>query len=79
MAPYQYKVVPFLGQMRAGGDVGQVSAQLEGLINQHATSGWEFVNLDNVDIEVKPGCIAMLLGSKSSYMTFNQVIFRRSQ
>jgi hypothetical protein len=64
--------------MRSGGAVGQVSAQLESTINENAGQGWEFYSLDNVDIEIRPGCLASLFGARVSYITFNQIIFRRA-
>jgi len=36
---YQYFVVPFQGQIKASGNLGQVSAQLQAVINQHASQG----------------------------------------
>ena len=77
--PYEYKVIPFIGTMKAGDEKGahKVAAQLEGLIRQ--TAGWEFYRIDQVQIAVKPGCLAGLLGVKQSYIAFDQVIFRRSR
>jgi len=57
--------------------VANVSSQLQGLINHHASLGWEFYSLDNVDIEVRPGCLSTFLGAKTAYITYNQVIFRK--
>ena len=56
---YEYKVVPFIGKLKSGlfGDVedaGEVSKQLEAVISQHASQGWEFVTLNDVNIEIKP-------------------------
>ncbi len=77
MPDYRYHVVPFVGQLKAGETVDSVSHQLTYLINYYAEQGWEFYSLDNVDIEVTPGCLGMLLGQRESYMTYNQVILRR--
>jgi len=79
---YEYKVVPFIGRLKSGlfgsvEDAGMVSTQLESVINQHAGQGWEFVGLNDVNIEIKPGCLAGLFGSKTAFMPFDQVIFRR--
>lgn len=77
MASYSYKVVPFLGQLKSGQGPDVVSSQLEHLINDTASQGWEFYELDSVDIEIRPGCLAALFGGQTAYSTFNQVIFRR--
>ena len=79
---YEYTVVPFIGKLKSGlfgsvQDAGDVSKQLEDVICQHASQGWEFVALNDVNIEIKPGCLAGLFGSKVAYMPFDQVIFRR--
>lgn len=79
MSQFTYHVVPFVGQLKSGGEVGQVSKQLEDLINHHALQGWDFYSLDNVDIQVTPGCLQALFGAKTAYITYNQLIFRRSQ
>jgi hypothetical protein len=76
--PYQYKVVPFMGRIRGSSSANEVSKQLETMINTEARDGWEFCQLGDVNIEVSPGCIASLFGSKASYMQYDQVIFRRS-
>jgi len=79
---YRYKVVPFVGQMKHGffstDNAGTVSAQLQGVIDTHSADGWEFYSAEKIDIEVKPGCLSSLLGAKVTYITFDQVIFRRA-
>ena len=73
----QYKVIPFLGEAKSSSKPEEVSRQLQALITQHATDGWEFHQLASVDIAIRPGCIAALLGSKVQYVQYDQVIFRR--
>jgi hypothetical protein len=74
---YLYRVVPFMGRMRGSGSAAEVSKQLEGIVNTETRDGWEFYQLGSVDIQVSPGCLASLFGSKVSYMRYDQVIFRR--
>lgn len=77
----EYHVVPFIGTMRSGffnSDNAQtVSEQLQNLIDNHAQHGWEFYSLEKVDVKVAPGCVGQFLGQNASYITFDQVIFRR--
>jgi hypothetical protein len=47
------------------------------VINHYAGQGWELYTICDVNIEVKPGCIAGLLGAKTEYVRYDQVIFRR--
>jgi len=76
---YQYKVVPFIGKLKSGESAEIAAQQLQNLISQYTSQGWEFVQLGDVNIEIQPGCIAALLGQKASYITFDQVVFRKSQ
>lgn len=72
---------PFIGRIRRGifssENAKDVSNQLQAVINQQASHGWQFHSLQKVDIEVSPGCIGSLLGAKSSVITFDQLVFRR--
>jgi hypothetical protein len=77
MAKYQYQVVPFVGRIKSSQAAGEVSTQLQGLINQYAAQGWEFYQLCDVNIEVRPGCLASLFGARVAYMQLDQVILRR--
>jgi hypothetical protein len=73
---YRYKVVPFIGRSRGSLSASDVAQQLETTISQHASAGWEFVQLTDVNIEVQPGCLGGLLGGKVEYARFDQLIFR---
>ena len=77
MQNYTYKVVPFIGQIKSGQNAGEVSRQLQSSIDKVAKEGWGFYQLTNTNIEIKPGCIEGLFGSKVSYVTFDQIIFRK--
>lgn len=75
---YSYKVEPFMGVIESSGSASEVSSQLEQLINRHAADGSEFYQLNEVNFEVKPGCLGGLLGRDSDYIRYDQVIFRRN-
>jgi hypothetical protein len=77
LTKYQYQVVPFIGKIKSSQSAGEVSAQLQAVINQYAAQGWEFYQLNDVNIEVQPGCLAGLFGAKTAYVLLDQVIFRR--
>jgi hypothetical protein len=76
MTAYTYKVIPFAGQAKSS-RIGEVSNQLQGLINRETSDGWEFYQLGNLNIEASPGCIAALFGAKNVYIQLDQLIFRR--
>lgn len=77
MSAYVYRVVPFEGKIKGSQSAGEVSGQLQSLINGIASEGWELVTMADVGIEVSPGCIAGLFGGEKSYLRFDQLIFRR--
>ena len=72
-----YRVMPFIGKINSKQSAADVSDQLESLINEGAKEGWEFDQLNNVNIEVKPGCIAGLFGAKLAYTQFDMVVFKK--
>lgn len=77
MAKYQYKVVPFMGVLNSGETADKVSIQLQALIDEYVNQGWDFYIINDVSIQVKPGCLQGLLGAKDTYMTYDQVVFRK--
>lgn len=74
---YEYKVVPFIGQIKGSQSAADVAKQLEGAIGQHASQGWEFYQLSDVNIEIQPGCLSGLFGAKVQYVRFDQLVFRK--
>jgi len=80
---YLYKVVPFSGSFKTGvlGREGPETAskQLEDVINSHVSQGWEFYSVSQINMLIKPGCLAFLFGDRRSTVPYDQVIFRRSQ
>jgi hypothetical protein len=76
---FQYKVVPFIGHTKGSLSAIEVARQLETVIRQHAALGWEFHQLSDVNIEVRPGCISGLFGAKVEYARFDQLIFRADE
>ena len=79
MQNYEYKVIPFIGKLKQSGTADEVSRQLQLLINEHATDDREMFQLEEVNIEVSPGCLPSLFGAKESYEKFDQVIFHRAK
>jgi len=83
MSKYVYKVVPFIGTLKSGvfsvENAQKVSEQLQLLIDAHVKQGWEFYRIDPVQIQIQPGCLASLFGQRTSWINFDQVIFRRPE
>jgi len=78
MTRYEYQAIPFIGSVKSGQGADIVANQLTSAIDSMASQGWEFHQLADVNIEVQPGCLAKLFGASVSYITFNQLIFRRA-
>ncbi len=79
MPTFQYKVMPFIGQVGEGDKHGatKVAAQLQKLIDEMTGQGWEFYRIDQVQIAVRPGCLSAFLGGRTNYISFDMVTFRR--
>lgn len=73
----RYKVMPFIGKIKSSQSAVEVSNQLEALINEGAKEGWLFEQVNNVNIEVQPGCLAGLFGAKADYVRFDMVVFKK--
>lgn len=56
----------------------EAAAYLESVVNDMARQGWEFYRVDEVGVREEPGCLAMLLGAKSSYTVYYVVTFRKT-
>ncbi|PIQ13392.1 MAG: hypothetical protein COZ23_05770 [Hydrogenophilales bacterium CG_4_10_14_3_um_filter_58_23] len=74
---YKYRVMPFIGKIKSNQSAVEVSNQLEALINEGAREGWEFHQVNNVNIEVQPGCLAGLFGAKAEYIRFDMLVFKQ--
>jgi hypothetical protein len=53
------------------------AAYLEGVVNQLAAQGWEFLRIDTIGVHVQPGCLLSLLGQKTSVTSYYVVTFRK--
>jgi hypothetical protein len=74
---YIYKALPFKGNVSEL-DPSRVAAQLTVLINSQNQEGWEFYQINSVNISVSPGCLAALVGAKSFDQKYDMAIFRKT-
>lgn len=77
---HQYKMVqvpPNIEVQSKQHKGNEAAAYLEGVVNSQAKEGWEFYRVDAIGVNVKPGCIAGLLGQKEVLSTYYVVTFRR--
>jgi hypothetical protein len=73
----RYRVLPFIGKIKNSQSATDVSDQLEALINQGIKEGWQFEKLNNVNIEIRPGCLRAFFGAKPSYVRYDMAIFKK--
>jgi hypothetical protein len=75
---YTYKTVSFAGYVKdTEVKPDLVAKQLNNLINQQASSGWEFYQISSVNIYVNPGCLPALVGIKGFEKKYDMAIFRK--
>jgi len=73
-----YKVVPFVAQITQKDTTTTVANQLEILINEYSSQGWEYVRLENVETQIAAdnGCFG--IGAKPAFKTvFKMLVLRK--
>jgi hypothetical protein len=74
----QYKVVPFTANVTRNENSSAVASQLQGIIENHLSEGWEYQRMESVETFVAPtsGCFGF--GAQSGYSTAVQMlVFKR--
>jgi hypothetical protein len=75
--PYRYSMVQIPPNVSVrGAERGQEAAQyLQNLVNEQVRQGWEFYPVDEIGVEVRPGCLFALIGQKATYTQYYVVTF----
>jgi hypothetical protein len=76
----KYKVIPFTGVLEQNKTASKhVAEQLEGIIQQQTTEGWEYVRLESVNSWVAgdKGCFG--IGATPGHATNKQVLVFQKQ
>lgn len=55
-----------------------VEKQIEDVINQYISEGWEFVSYQTAHVSVAPGCLASLIGRKEAFLYYDVMLFSRN-
>lgn len=77
---YTYKMIqlPPNISVDATSQTGREAADyLESVVNDMAGKGWEFLRVDSIGVQVKPGCLAALLGQGESKSLYYVITFRK--
>lgn len=84
MPNFEYRVVPFVGQLKQGvfnkENAVRVGEQLAQLISENVKDGWEYYRMDHATAYYRAGCLARLFlaGRGDAAIVFDQVIFHRT-
>jgi len=72
--------VPFTPRLKAGlfstQNASAISAQLQAIVVDYQSRGWEFVRLEQVEVVHAAGCLAALFGRHSNSVPYDIVVFR---
>ncbi len=75
---YMMKQVPRQIQVQEGTQTGGIAATfLSEIVEHQAARGWEFFRVDEIGVQVNPGCLAALFGATTSHESYFVVTFRR--
>jgi hypothetical protein len=55
----------------------EAASYLERVVNEQARKGWEFVRVDTIGVQTRPGCLMALLGAQATTLNYYVVSFRR--
>lgn len=50
---------------------------LQNVVNEYPEDGWEFLRVDEIGVQEKPGCLAALFGQKSFPVNYYVITFRK--
>lgn len=73
-----YKVVPFKATISSSGTPGDAASQVQSIIQQHVSEGWEFVSCGNIDttIAASGGCFGVG-GTPASNTSVMVLVFKQ--
>ena len=77
---YEYSMLqipPNITVAKKGYAGNEAAGYLQEVVNGMSREGWEFFRVDSIGVQVKPGCLAALFGSKVEETSYYVVTFRR--
>lgn len=75
----EYKVVPFMANIKPGDITTTVAKQLQEAIDHHSSGGWEFKQVDTVQTYIQPsgGCFGFGK-TPAQLVNYNMLVFERA-
>jgi hypothetical protein len=77
---YEYHMVqmpPNISVAKKGYAGNEAAGYLQEVVSGMSREGWEFFRIDSIGVQVKPGCLAALFGSKVEERLYYVATFRR--
>jgi hypothetical protein len=74
----EFKIVPFMAQLKSGDHAGTVASQMQSVIDTQKAQGWEYQHVDSVQtfVEGSKGCFGY--GAQHGINTvFNVMVFKK--
>ena len=74
----EYRVVPFVASIAMNDGAGAAASQLQAMIAQQASEGWEYVRLENVETHIagNSGCFG-LGATPDRTVSVSMIVFRK--
>ena len=70
--------VPFTPSVRLGfKDMRGIATQLNKAVSAFEAKGYEFLRVDTIHVDIRPGCIMALFGKKTEYHPYEFLVFRK--
>ena len=75
---YRYQMVQIPPTIVVDKDKGDQAAEyLHGVVNRYADNGWEFYRIDQIGVQVAPGCLGIIMGMRNETHSYHVITFRR--
>ena len=72
-----FKVVPFTANLNQSDKLNIAGQQLENALNHYSGLGYDYVRLEQLSINVKPGCLAAFFGGSATTILYDFIVFKK--
>jgi len=70
--------VPFTPQVSLGSSsMNVISRELRDTVSEYEAKGFEFMRIDTVHVDIRPGCIMAMFGKQTEYHPYEFLVFRK--
>ena len=70
--------VPFTPSVKLGfKNMGGIATQLNKAVSAFEAKGYEFLRVDTIHVDIRPGCIMALFGKQTEYHPYEFLVFRK--